>query len=67
MVIHVLIDPLFDYFVRLISHFCVSALCRIQVSSRQKETSSTSGMRDTVETSALIEHRAKVYNNVPSH
>ncbi|XP_016498510.1 diphosphomevalonate decarboxylase 1 [Nicotiana tabacum] len=30
------------------------------VSSRQKETSSTSGMRDTVETSALIEHRAKV-------
>ncbi|CAN4114406.1 unnamed protein product [Withania somnifera] len=30
------------------------------VSSRQKETSSTSGMRETVETSALIEHRAKV-------
>ncbi|XP_073119119.1 diphosphomevalonate decarboxylase 1 isoform X1 [Henckelia pumila] len=30
------------------------------VSSRQKETSSTSGMRDTVETSALVEHRAKV-------
>ncbi|KAF3653721.1 Diphosphomevalonate decarboxylase [Capsicum annuum] len=30
------------------------------VSSRQKETSSTSGMRDTVETSSLIEHRAKV-------
>lgn len=30
------------------------------VCSRQKETSSTSGMRDTVETSALIEHRAKV-------
>lgn len=29
------------------------------VSSRQKETSSTSGMRDTVETSALIERRAK--------
>ncbi|KAK4367159.1 hypothetical protein RND71_015039 [Anisodus tanguticus] len=29
------------------------------VSSRQKETSSTSGMRETVETSALIEHRAK--------
>ncbi|KAH6813563.1 GHMP kinase family protein [Perilla frutescens var. frutescens] len=29
------------------------------VSSRQKETSSTSGMRDTVETSALIKHRAK--------
>ncbi|KAK6138030.1 hypothetical protein DH2020_028226 [Rehmannia glutinosa] len=30
------------------------------VSSRQKETSSTSGMKDTVETSMLIEHRAKV-------
>ncbi|KAK6156281.1 hypothetical protein DH2020_010529 [Rehmannia glutinosa] len=30
------------------------------VSSRQKETSSTSGMRDTVETSMLIKHRAKV-------
>ncbi|KVI07418.1 Diphosphomevalonate decarboxylase [Cynara cardunculus var. scolymus] len=30
------------------------------VSARQKETSSTSGMRDTVETSALIQHRAKV-------
>ncbi|CAH9122088.1 unnamed protein product [Cuscuta epithymum] len=29
------------------------------VSSRQKETSSTSGMRDTVETSPLIQHRAK--------
>ncbi|KAK6135924.1 hypothetical protein DH2020_030342 [Rehmannia glutinosa] len=29
------------------------------VSSRQKETSSTSGMRDTVETSMLIKHRAK--------
>ncbi|KAL6494297.1 Diphosphomevalonate decarboxylase 2 [Orobanche gracilis] len=29
------------------------------VSSRQKETSSTSGMRDTVETSELIKHRAK--------
>ncbi|KAG6436372.1 hypothetical protein SASPL_101269 [Salvia splendens] len=29
------------------------------VSSKQKETSSTSGMRDTVETSALIKHRAK--------
>ncbi|KAH0681081.1 hypothetical protein KY284_022166 [Solanum tuberosum] len=29
------------------------------VCSRQKETSSTSGMRETVETSALIEHRAK--------
>ncbi|XP_009792788.1 diphosphomevalonate decarboxylase 2 [Nicotiana tabacum] len=29
------------------------------VSSRQKETSSTSGMLETVETSALIEHRAK--------
>ncbi|KAK2973934.1 hypothetical protein RJ640_001402 [Escallonia rubra] len=29
------------------------------VSSRQKETSSTSGMRDTVETSMLIQHRAK--------
>ncbi|XP_059628436.1 diphosphomevalonate decarboxylase 2 [Cornus florida] len=29
------------------------------VSSRQKETSSTSGMRETVETSRLIEHRAK--------
>ncbi|KAI7730258.1 hypothetical protein M8C21_023095 [Ambrosia artemisiifolia] len=29
------------------------------VSARQKETSSTSGMRDTVETSALIQHRAK--------
>nr|APU50937.1 mevalonate diphosphate decarboxylase [Phlomoides umbrosa] len=29
------------------------------VSSRQKETSSTSGMRDTVETSALIKHRAQ--------
>lgn len=29
------------------------------VSSRQKETSSTSGMRETVETSALIQHRAK--------
>ncbi|KAJ3683138.1 hypothetical protein LUZ60_013365 [Juncus effusus] len=29
------------------------------VSSKQKETSSTSGMRETVETSTLIEHRAK--------
>ncbi|KAH0694976.1 hypothetical protein KY285_022073 [Solanum tuberosum] len=29
------------------------------VCSRQKETSSTSGMRETVETSALLEHRAK--------
>ncbi|KAL4576743.1 hypothetical protein LXL04_012842 [Taraxacum kok-saghyz] len=29
------------------------------VSARQKETSSTSGMRDTVVTSALIDHRAK--------
>ncbi|KAG6414860.1 hypothetical protein SASPL_122234 [Salvia splendens] len=29
------------------------------VSSKQKETSSTSGMRDTVETSELIKHRAK--------
>ncbi|KAD7479938.1 hypothetical protein E3N88_03074 [Mikania micrantha] len=29
------------------------------VSARQKETSSTSGMRDTVETSGLIQHRAK--------
>ncbi|EYU19776.1 hypothetical protein MIMGU_mgv1a007068mg [Erythranthe guttata] len=29
------------------------------VSSRQKETSSTSGMRDTVETSMLLQHRAK--------
>ncbi|KAL3838198.1 hypothetical protein ACJIZ3_022789 [Penstemon smallii] len=29
------------------------------VSSKQKETSSTSGMRDTVETSMLVEHRAK--------
>ncbi|XP_051119991.1 diphosphomevalonate decarboxylase MVD2, peroxisomal [Andrographis paniculata] len=29
------------------------------VSSRQKETSSTSGMRDSVETSALIKYRAK--------
>ncbi|KAL3648554.1 hypothetical protein CASFOL_007978 [Castilleja foliolosa] len=32
---------------------------RSEVSSRQKETSSTSGMRDTVETSELIKHRAK--------
>ncbi|KAK2401541.1 diphosphomevalonate decarboxylase MVD2, peroxisomal [Trifolium repens] len=31
------------------------------VSSRQKETSSTSGMRDTVETSLLLQHRAKVF------
>ncbi|KAH7848211.1 hypothetical protein Vadar_001936 [Vaccinium darrowii] len=30
------------------------------VSSRQKETSSTTGMRETVETSMLIQHRAKV-------
>ncbi|KAK4756104.1 hypothetical protein SAY87_009861 [Trapa incisa] len=30
------------------------------VSSRQKETSSTTGMRDTVETSMLLQHRAKV-------
>ncbi|KAJ6794301.1 diphosphomevalonate decarboxylase MVD2, peroxisomal-like [Iris pallida] len=30
------------------------------VSSRQKETSSTTGMRDTVETSPLLQHRAKV-------
>ncbi|KAF7149129.1 hypothetical protein RHSIM_Rhsim03G0099000 [Rhododendron simsii] len=30
-----------------------------QVSSRQKETSSTTGMRETVETSKLIQHRAK--------
>ncbi|KAG5533050.1 hypothetical protein RHGRI_027325 [Rhododendron griersonianum] len=30
------------------------------VSSRQKETSSTTGMRDSVETSMLIQHRAKV-------
>lgn len=29
------------------------------VSARQKETSSTSGMRDSVETSALLQHRAK--------
>ncbi|KAB5539079.1 hypothetical protein DKX38_016612 [Salix brachista] len=29
------------------------------VSSRQKETSSTTGMRDSVETSLLLEHRAK--------
>ncbi|KAK4798555.1 hypothetical protein SAY86_030881 [Trapa natans] len=29
------------------------------VSSRQKETSSTTGMRDTVETSMLLQHRAK--------
>ncbi|XAR53500.1 Diphosphomevalonate decarboxylase [Bertholletia excelsa] len=29
------------------------------VSSRQKETSSTTGMRDSVETSMLIQHRAK--------
>ncbi|XP_044479016.1 diphosphomevalonate decarboxylase MVD2, peroxisomal-like [Mangifera indica] len=29
------------------------------VSSRQKETSSTSGMRDSVETSLLLQHRAK--------
>ncbi|KAL4599505.1 hypothetical protein ACB092_11G132100 [Castanea dentata] len=29
------------------------------VSSRQKETSSTSGMRETVETSLLLKHRAK--------
>jgi len=29
------------------------------VSSRQKETSSTTGMRETVETSMLIQHRAK--------
>ncbi|KAG5557007.1 hypothetical protein RHGRI_007307 [Rhododendron griersonianum] len=29
------------------------------VSSRQKETSSTTGMRETVETSKLIQHRAK--------
>ncbi|OWM87647.1 diphosphomevalonate decarboxylase MVD2, peroxisomal [Punica granatum] len=29
------------------------------VSSRQKETSSTTGMRDTVETSLLLQHRAK--------
>lgn len=34
------------------------------VSSRQKETSSTSGMRDSVETSPLLHHRAKVI--VPS-
>uniref|UniRef100_A0A2N9GE67 Diphosphomevalonate decarboxylase n=1 Tax=Fagus sylvatica TaxID=28930 RepID=A0A2N9GE67_FAGSY len=30
------------------------------VSSRQKETSSTTGMRETVETSLLLKHRAKV-------
>ncbi|KAG5533049.1 hypothetical protein RHGRI_027325 [Rhododendron griersonianum] len=30
------------------------------VSSRQKETSSTTGMRDSVETSMLIQHRAKI-------
>ncbi|KHG20401.1 Mvd [Gossypium arboreum] len=29
------------------------------VSSRQKETSSTSGMRESVETSSLLQHRAK--------
>lgn len=34
------------------------------VSSRQKETSSTSGMRESVDTSTLLEHRAKVV--VPS-
>lgn len=34
------------------------------VSSRQKETSSTSGMRESVETSSLIQHRAKAV--VPS-
>ena len=35
-------------------------LCYTQVSSRQKETSSTSGMRESVETSLLLQHRAKV-------
>lgn len=34
------------------------------VSSRQKETSSTSGMRESVETSSLLQHRAKAV--VPS-
>ncbi|PWA50390.1 ATP binding cassette protein [Artemisia annua] len=33
----------------------------LKVSARQKEISCTLGMRDTVVTSALIEHRAKVY------
>ncbi|WJX18437.1 diphosphomevalonate decarboxylase [Trifolium repens] len=37
------------------------------VSSRQKETSSTSGMRDTVETSLLLQHRAKVLHPLPSY
>ncbi|KAE8645956.1 hypothetical protein Csa_018222 [Cucumis sativus] len=32
---------------------------QFKVSSRQKETSSTSGMRETVETSLLLQHRAK--------
>lgn len=31
-----------------------------KVSSRQKETSSTTGMRESVETSLLLQHRAKV-------
>ncbi|KAF7093562.1 hypothetical protein CFC21_095969 [Triticum aestivum] len=35
------------------------------VSSKQKETSSTSGMRDTVETSPLLQYRAQTV--VPSH
>uniref|UniRef100_A0A8R7QW00 Mvd1 C-terminal domain-containing protein n=2 Tax=Triticum TaxID=4564 RepID=A0A8R7QW00_TRIUA len=30
------------------------------VSSKQKETSSTSGMRDTIETSPLLQYRAQV-------
>lgn len=31
------------------------------MSSKQKETSSTSGMRETVQTSDLIKHRAEVH------
>uniref|UniRef100_M8BR23 Diphosphomevalonate decarboxylase n=1 Tax=Aegilops tauschii TaxID=37682 RepID=M8BR23_AEGTA len=33
--------------------------CMGKVSSKQKETSSTSGMRDTVETSPLLQYRAQ--------
>ncbi|KAG0489687.1 hypothetical protein HPP92_006550 [Vanilla planifolia] len=36
------------------------------VSSRQKETSSTSGMRESVETSSLLQHRAQAESDIQS-
>ncbi|KAL8167365.1 hypothetical protein V2J09_008864 [Rumex salicifolius] len=39
----------------------------VYVSSRQKETSSTSGMRDSVETSLLLKHRAEMEEAIKNH